>query len=346
MPPLQDFSQAEFSITSDVFALYNIGGDVVITGHVHSLLTEEVVSFEVQSGSEKLACPELTCEVCRSTDFECVECKSSRATITMTEDVVFGVCDGHTFNKNGILEREDSIDCETDDLSGRNLLPSKWKDCYDGDSKRKYFQMGLVLTDKLVKNRFDGNIRHAKVWASALFAEANLVYAYQLNIELELAELYIQMDPNRMPNSCDDTWNSVCEKACFDRRLDELTDWVKCLEDESLGSWQLVDDITKSPGAGVAYVGSMCKPHFNTGFMSFSNSLWRTFAHELGHNFNGWHPMEGDLIKTENAGIMVRRDLWPCIVRANVGCHRDMEMASTMESTSSIRETKDVYVLQ
>lgn len=347
-PPQLNYSQANFALSSQAFSFYNIGGEIVVEGHVHRLLNQGDVDFEVSSGQDTLHCASLQCDVCRSTDFECVECKSRRATITMTEDVVFGVCEGHTFDKNGIAEREDEIDCETDDLSGRGLLPSKWKDCFDGDRHKKYFQMGIVMTDRLLNNRFAGNIRHAKVWSSALIAEANLIYSYQLNIELEIGQLYIQKDPNRMKTSCADTWNSKCEDGCLDNLLDQLTDWVECIGDESLGSWQLVDDISNAAGAGVAYVGSVCKPQFNTGVMSFSNGLWRTFAHELGHNFNAWHPLEGGLVKTENAGIMVsRRWIFHKIASRRdltFETARDMEMESTTVNISLTLGTKAAYV--
>ena len=51
-----------------------------------------------------------------------------------------------------------------------------------------------------------------------------------------------------------------------------------------------VDDVSEIPGHGVAYVGSLCKRPYNVGSNAYDSAMWRTVAHELGHNFNALHP--------------------------------------------------------
>ena len=51
-------------------------------------------------------------------------------------------------------------------------------------------------------------------------------------------------------------------------------------------------------------LGTMCDSALNTGVSIYSHALWRTVAHEIGHNFNARHPMEGKVVAKEDAGIM------------------------------------------
>ena len=309
------------------------GVPVQTTNGYLSLLSPEPKDFKVVSDEEIRQCGDLRCTICKNYDItndECVECHSNNASITFSNDYLFGVCGGKTFTKSGFVKNEAlGIErCETNggisgpDADSNNTVampepepfPVRWKNCFKNDNVRRYFKVGIALTSKLLKNRFNNDLRYAKIWLSSVFAQSNLIYRYQLNVELELGDLHVgsMTKPVQPLTTCPETWNAPCpEKGCVGLRLSQLQEWVECNggegKQQNNGVWQLFDDIEKAPGSGVAYVGVLCNSGgFNVGVNAYSNfGIWRTFAHELGHNFNALHPLtKDDKVQQVNAGIM------------------------------------------
>ena len=92
----------------------------------------------------------------------------------------------------------------------------------------------------------------------------------------------------------DPSFNAQCSDKC-QGQLDKLRNWDK---PSKQASWQHLDDCYGSDATttGLAYVGTVCEGNWAVGVNWKSKGLfgqtWKTFAHELGHNFGGSHTFE------------------------------------------------------
>lgn len=282
-----------------------------------SLLGKNSQEIRVVSAEEQEVCSDLNCGICENYD-ECVECRSANSSVTMAGDLLFGVCGGRTFTREGFVT-EGIEKCETDagEFSsevptlppGVDKFPTQWRECFQGDPTRRYLRIGVVLTSDLLTNHFGGDLRKAKIWLSAILAQTNLIFRYQMNVQIELNDLYLPTTGSIRP-TCAETWNQPCTGGgCVATRLGQLRTWLDCrkMDPEENGVWHIFDDIPNSPGAGIAYIGALCNSRgFNAGVTAYSGfSVWRTFAHELGHNFNAAHPLdENNRVRRINVGLM------------------------------------------
>ena len=211
--------------------------------------------------------------------------------IDMISGWTFGVCGGITIYKNESFEIPEQ----------RLLAPDMWEECYRMQEKTHYLKVSLIITDRLVTHEFGGDRRLANIWRSGVIAASNLVLSAQLNIMIELVDLH------GVVSECDREWEKDCSEGCISRRLQDITNWVRCNKEDlrHIGSIHIVDHIPEGRGAGVAYIGVICTDDFKTGSISFAPGAWRTYVHELLHNLNGVHPLDSNgNVATKEAGLI------------------------------------------
>jgi len=181
-------------------------------------------------------------------------------------------------------------------------LPDKWQNCYTDDNTTKALGHGIVIASKLYSRFADED--EAVDFVILLFAEANLIYKPQLNFVLVCKHVFLQKQHAGAPD-----WDAgpTCSLS-IDQQLNKFKLWDPPV---SLGLWTLLDDcfdISVGGTIGLAYVGTLCKmikqwgSWPNVGVVWYSERTWKTFAHEVGHNFGGHHSFENGQGKT--GGIM------------------------------------------
>lgn len=204
------------------------------------------------------------------------------------------------------------IGCGTDDLSSETpdsqiAVPdrrlswqeatwlTKWTDCYTGDDTTTNVFMGLAVGSELVKSL--GSVSNVKSWLEAIVSEANTVYMAQLNIKLHVTEVEI------VAKSGAQSFDNPGCKRDFSPSFDTFTKWTRP-PGSSVALWHYFDDCHKvgDTAIGVAYIGTLCNPQWNTGMTYYSGRTWLTFAHEVGHNFGARHSFEDG--KGTTGGIM------------------------------------------
>lgn len=268
-------------------------------------LLGRVSSFTIKASGLETTCKGLTCKACDNfKDAACVTCSSRADTLTLSNDFVVGICVATIINNNQIVENDgEGLDCgNLEGLTvphGRVLKPRAWSDCGNG---KRYLKVGFVLTNRLVQSVYNDNLDHAKTAIVGMLEEVNLIYENQLKVRLEIGEIYSLRDPKRRPKpNCGSAWN---DQKSMNSALNAFTSWARCVNQDHVGIWHLIDVQEGLYGSGLAYVGTMCHSSLNTGVSIYSHALWRTVAHEIGHNFNARHPMDGKQVAKDNAGIM------------------------------------------
>ena len=163
----------------------------------------------------------------------------------------------------------------------------------------------------------------------------NVLYTDQINVYVQLADLVFystdsggrswddgsyQTDWNQEPSG-GDRWydgNSKFLQGCPTSQyqgdtglyLDAFRSWVynhmasETTDGATYGLWHLLTNCFPSPGTvGLASLGVTCQVRgYNTGWSSWGNGLWATFAHEVGHNFGASHTMDsGGLMSYDRA---------------------------------------------
>jgi hypothetical protein len=129
----------------------------------------------------------------------------------------------------------------------------------------------------------------------------------QLNIVLEVATIYISTGGEVWDNAgCTTHWSAADNYPDISHQLNEFSAWSK--PDVPAGNpalWQMFDDCFAPPEcgcsggtAGLAWVGTLCsgtQAGGNNAGVTYQTGLsgtWKTFAHEVGHNFDASHSFE------------------------------------------------------
>lgn len=257
--------------------------------------------------------PTLVCTPCTfeySMD-HCLLCSNADSALIADtlHNTTYGKCN---LNETAIFKQTKYLDPpwpppENDRL---RLLLERWTNCFPSDDQKRRFAIGIILSNRTMLNRFENDIRQATLWMEAMVAATNLIFVPQLNIELYLKQSFYA---NRNIEACESLqiWNTqdICSqsKQCVLDLLTQLTQYTACNNGrfQSVGSVHLIEDHSTIRGAGVAYIGSICDETFKTAVDGFATNLFRTFAHELLHNFNGIHPIDlSGKVLTENIGIL------------------------------------------
>jgi len=167
----------------------------------------------------------------------------------------------------------------TDQWGGTPWFPG----CYSGDGELHDFVMGAVADVDAWEEH--GDSLQAKI--EQVIAEASFVYERQFNVRLLLG--YIKI------------YQSTTSAPAYAVGCDSLTTKLNQLQADTSHPFQGALHLFTGCGngfgtVGVAWVGGMCDTRgYNTGVNQLHDSMsqaWLTFAHELGHNFNGQHSFE------------------------------------------------------
>ncbi|CAK0843530.1 unnamed protein product [Prorocentrum cordatum] len=191
----------------------------------------------------------------------------------------------------------------------------QWTDCYTNDASTRAMSMGVAVGTRLYTTEgILDSVDETLDWLQSIFAFANMIYTPQLNFVLTISDVYI-------PAASGETvsWDD-CTLG-IDSQLAEFSKWN---QRSRQGLWHLFDnchDLNPGPiglanvgttTAGVCEMDRRCyvissgapcvESYSNTGVSWYSDSTWKTFAHEVGHNFGANHAFENGQGST--GGIM------------------------------------------
>ena len=159
--------------------------------------------------------------------------------------------------------------------------PALWSDCYPGVSSGYKLFIGIAV-GSMFQSTFG---KSATAQVQSMVSAANFIYMNQLNIELAVDHLYTGSGP----------YNQGCVTG-IRSQMTAFTAWQK---PSSQGLWHLIDDclaLSRQSISGTAYMSAVCMSPKNTG-VTYCNGRgcgrgFKTFAHEIGHNFNARHSFE------------------------------------------------------
>mmetsp|Transcript_23332 Transcript_23332/g.65304 ORF Transcript_23332/g.65304 Transcript_23332/m.65304 type:complete len:781 (+) Transcript_23332:72-2414(+) len=181
----------------------------------------------------------------------------------------------------------------------------RWTDCYAYDGATRVLSMGVAVGTRLyTAEGILGSVDDTLDWLQSVFAKANLVYTPQVNFVLTISDVYI-------PHASGETesWDDCA--LGISSQLSEFSRWG---QRSRQGLWHLFDncyDMWPGGAIGLAYVGhanagicamdqatfnigsgSCVDCYANTGVTWYSSNAWKTFAHEIGHNFGADHAFD------------------------------------------------------
>ena len=187
----------------------------------------------------------------------------------------------------------------------------QWTNCYHQDTLARRLSVGVAMTSRLAKQY---GTQKAAQWIATQLAETNLVFREQFNVILTVGDYYIVDGDVDATGEQGPKWNSPTCALTINQQLVHFKDWVHTLDGKDgrprgHGVWHLFDDcFRKGAGLaanswtiGLAYVGTLCRS-YNAGVTYTGRETWKTFAHEIGHNFGADHSFEEGQGKT--GGIM------------------------------------------
>jgi hypothetical protein len=214
---------------------------------------------------------------------------------------------------------------------------SRWcGDCFTGDNNIWEMEIGIMV-DTNARVELGGDLNDQQ-WTdrvesliSTILNEATFVYKNQMNIQLKAGWWYVAMDSDKSNPLFSD-----CSDIGLSTMLDHVGDWFfesstghQFGHDSRIGhapaelSWDDVASVHMFSGChtgggnnpyswggtlGLAWKGTLCQKGFGgVNWMRGAGAEgwtwgWRTFAHELGHNFGGEHSFEEG--KGATGGIM------------------------------------------
>merc|ERR1719240_318870 len=166
-----------------------------------------------------------------------------------------------------------------------------WPGCYKGDSELHVFTMRGIADPAAWEAR--GSALQDDL--EYVVSQTSFVFEHQLNIRLELSSLEIHQTLAGAPS-----YITGCEVGMRSMHREIGA----ALRDSALPFEGAVHMITGCTGegfelGGLAWIGNnmngygICnKNGYNTGISKYYGQYWQTFAHELGHNFGGFHSFE------------------------------------------------------
>merc|ERR1711953_628278 len=207
-----------------------------------------------------------------------------------------------------------------------------WPGCYKGDSELHVFTM-RVMGDPAAWEARGSALQDDLEY---VVSQTSFVFEHQLNIRLELSSLEIHQTLAGAPS-----YITGCEVGMrsMHRELGAA------LRDSALPFEGAVHMITGCMGegfelGGLAWIGNnmngygICNKHgYNTGISRFYGRYWQTFAHELGHNFGGFHSFEEG--QGQTGGLMDYGDQRLNGVYQFNTKHRKAEMCALVDSRVS-----------
>jgi len=207
------------------------------------------------------------------------------------------------------------LDIFDDKPADPNWKGQKWYGqgaCYPGDDKLHVMKLGVMVDEAGMEDPKVWSKRRATYkndnWVDEIahqFEMANAIYTNQMNIELQIG--FTLACKGNCPSFMSKR-SSMCHKTGITDQLNAVRDFFKGenkkygVDYKNVASTHLFTGCNPSGFGtiGLAWVGTLCRN--GMGGVNHINTGWATFAHELGHNFNGDHSFEEGQQRT--GGIM------------------------------------------
>jgi hypothetical protein len=184
--------------------------------------------------------------------------------------------------------------------------------CYPGDDKLHVMKLGVMVDEAGMEDPKGWSQRSYTYknnnWVDEIahqFEMANAIYTNQMNIELQVG--FTLACKGDCPSFMSKT-SSMCHKTGITDQLNAVKDFFQGdnkqynVDYNNVASTHLFTGCNPSGFGtiGLAWVGTLCRN--GMGGVNHINTGWATFAHELGHNFNGDHSFEEG--QQQTGGIM------------------------------------------
>lgn len=239
---------------------------------------------------------------------------------------------------NGNVTRLDSkypyvnnISCSTKTSLRTNVLDVNpfVPGCYLNDNNNiRTFRLSLGITDGFV-SKF-GNVPATIAALSVMVTQARLIYKMQLNIVLQVDNMYFSFNDTSTDSILHTAMNKQNCNYDMGSTLSSFSSWSS--SKPTSGAFHLFTDCFPPPGyVGLANVGTICANGWNVALTSHCGSYWTwlIFAHELGHNFGALHTFQNGVGTT--GGIMdYGNPIWNGSIQFNP--YNRAQMCSTLRS--------------
>lgn len=173
--------------------------------------------------------------------------------------------------------------------------------CYAGEDTPRKISVGIVADAGFVLKTSP----NTDATITEYFRKANLIFNGQLNITLELTGGSIIKNSgqafDKIPTIQDpeNPTRGLCANSSGQimlpgEQLALFKAWKTQVHAKDKGTWHLLTDCQPPPGTvGLSFIRALCLPDASVGFTSFTGTeTWRTFTHEIGHNFGATHSFE------------------------------------------------------
>jgi hypothetical protein len=149
--------------------------------------------------------------------------------------------------------------------------------------------------------RFKNNVDATLASVYDMISNSNFIYVNQMNIYLTVKSIAIAQT---LSDAKYTTWNDApssgpktCRAQDMSTTLNNLVAYRRTLVAgdafRDTAATHLLTDCFPPPGTvGLAYVGTICSTTMASGVDTYSTTIWKTFAHELGHNYGANHAFQ------------------------------------------------------
>lgn len=179
-------------------------------------------------------------------------------------------------------------------------------DCYTDDDRAHQIAINIV-SDVAFYTSVGGTNASVLAQYEKVFTQSSAIYEIQMNMQLSISNMWMATD-SAVPSSWPTFFSySTDDSTCpldISGQLNSATSFTRSLASSKQAA--TLHYFTGCPSGssttGVAWIGTLCNNNYNAGISRYTSSLWRTFAHELGHNFAAVHSFENGVGTT--GGIM------------------------------------------